>query len=84
MRSRTSSFASEEKPRDLTDVAEQLAVNLVVAGSVLRLGSRIRVDVQLVQVSGKTSLWSDRFDRELTDIDATRTTSRGRSPTDLD
>ena len=68
VRPRTSSFAFKDKPRDLTGVAEQLAVNLVVVGSVLRSGSRIRVDVRLVQVPGETSLWSDRFDRELTDI----------------
>ena len=68
VRSRTSSFAFKDKPRDLTKVAEQLAVNLVVVGSVLRSGSRVRVDVQLVQVPGETSLWSDRFDRELADM----------------
>ena len=45
-------------------------MNLIVVGSVLRSGSRIRIDVQLVQVPGETSLWSDRFDRELTDIHA--------------
>jgi TolB-like protein len=65
VRSRT---AFKDKPRNLTEVAEQLAVHLVVVGSVLRSGSRIRVDVQLVQVPGETSLWSERFDRELTDI----------------
>ena len=70
VRSRTSSFAFRDKPRDLTEVAEQLAVNLLVVGSVLRSGSRIRIDVQLVQVPGETSLWSERFDRELTDIHA--------------
>jgi adenylate cyclase len=43
-------------------------VNLVVVGTVLRSGSRIRIDVQLVQVPGETSLWSDRFDCEMTDI----------------
>jgi adenylate cyclase len=67
VRSRT---AFKDKPRDLTEVAKQLAVNLVVVGSVLRSGSRIRVDVRLVQVPGETSLWSCRFDRELTDIGA--------------
>jgi adenylate cyclase len=71
VRSRTSSFAFRDKPRDLTKVGKQLAVSLVVVGTVLRSGSRIRVDVQLVQVPGETSLWSDRFDRELTDIRAT-------------
>ena len=63
-----SSTAFKDKPRDLTEVAKQLAVNLVVVGSVLRSGNRIRVDIQLVQVPGETSLWSCRFDRELTDI----------------
>ncbi len=67
VRSRT---AFKDKPRDLTEVAEQLAVNLIVVGSVLRSGSRIRVDIQLVQVPGEKSLWSDRIDRELTDIGA--------------
>ena len=71
VRSRTSSFAFRDKPRDLTKVGKQLGVSLVVVGTVLRSGSRIRVDVQLVQVPGETSLWSDRFDRELTDIRAT-------------
>jgi serine/threonine protein kinase len=70
VRSVTSPFAFRDRPRDLTKVGERLAVNLVVVGSVLRSGSRIRIDVQLVQVPGETSLWSDRFDRELTDIGA--------------
>jgi serine/threonine-protein kinase len=67
VRSRT---AFKDKPRNLTEVAEQLAVDLVVVGSVLRSGSRIRVDVQLVQVPDETSLWSEVFDRELTDVNA--------------
>ena len=62
--------AFKDKPRDLAEVAGQLAVNLIVVGSVLRSGSRIRVDVRLLQVPGETSLWSDRIDRELTDIGA--------------
>ena len=70
VRSRTSSFTFSGKPRDLTEIGEQLAVNLVVVGSVLGLGSRIRIDIRLMQVAGQTSLWSAQFDRELTDIRA--------------
>jgi serine/threonine-protein kinase len=70
VRSRTSTFAFKGEPRDLTEVGEQLAVNLVVVGSVLRSGRRIRIDIRLVQVSGETLLWSDRFEHELTDISA--------------
>jgi TolB-like protein len=70
VRSRTSTFAFKGEPRDLTEVGKQLAVNLVVVGSVLRSGRRIRIDIRLVQVSGETLLWSDRFEHELTDISA--------------
>jgi serine/threonine-protein kinase len=51
-------------------VGEPLDVNLVIVGSVLRSGDRLRVDVQLVKVPGETPLWSGRFDRELADVGA--------------
>jgi TolB-like protein len=68
VRSRTSSFFFKDKPRNLRDVAEQLRVNLVVEGSVLLLGKRLRINAQLVRVAGDVPLWSERFDRELKDI----------------
>jgi serine/threonine-protein kinase len=68
VRSRTSSFAFKDKPRTLRDVGEQLGANLVVEGSVLRLGSRLRINAQLIRVAGDMPLWSDRFDRELKDV----------------
>jgi eukaryotic-like serine/threonine-protein kinase len=68
VRSRTSSFAFKDKARNLRDVAEQLGVNLVVEGSMIRSGSRLRINVQLVQVAGDVPLWAERFDRELKDI----------------
>jgi eukaryotic-like serine/threonine-protein kinase len=67
VRSRWSSFAFKGKPRSLHEVGEQLGVNLVIEGSVLRSGNRLRVNVQLVQVAGDVPLWADRFDRELND-----------------
>ena len=48
VRSRTSSFAFKDKPRNLRDVGEQLGVNLVVEGSIMRSGSRLRINAQLV------------------------------------
>ncbi|HJU42890.1 MAG TPA: protein kinase [Vicinamibacterales bacterium] len=68
VRSRTSSFALKDKPRDLRDVGRQLGVNLVVEGSVMRSGSRLRIHAQLVQVAGDVALWAKRFDREITDV----------------
>jgi serine/threonine-protein kinase len=68
VRSRTSSFAFKDKPRNLRDVGEQLGANLVVEGSVLRSGNKLRINAQLVQVAGDVPLWTERFERELDDI----------------
>ena len=68
VRSRTSSFAFKDKARNLRDVGEQLGVSFVVEGSIMRSGSRLRINAQLVQVAGDVPLWADRFDRELKDV----------------
>jgi eukaryotic-like serine/threonine-protein kinase len=68
VRSRTSSFAFKDKPRNLRDVAQQLRANLVVEGSVLRSDGRIRINAQLVHVADDVPLWSGKFDRESSDI----------------
>jgi TolB-like protein len=68
VRSRTSSFAFKDKPRNVRDVGQQLGANLVVEGSVLRAGNKLRVNAQLVQVAGDVPLWAERFDRELKDV----------------
>jgi serine/threonine protein kinase/tetratricopeptide (TPR) repeat protein len=68
VRSRTSSFAFKDKPHNVRDVGDQLGANLVVEGSVLRSGTKLRVNAQLVQVAGDVPLWSERFDREVKDI----------------
>lgn len=68
VRSRTSSFAFKGRPRSVRQVGEQLGVNLVVEGSVLRAGGRVRINVQLVSVADDVPLWSDQFDRDLQDV----------------
>jgi eukaryotic-like serine/threonine-protein kinase len=68
VRSRTSSFAFKDKPRNLRDVGQLLGVNLVVEGSIMRMGQRVRVNAQLVQVADDVPLWTERFDRQLEDI----------------
>jgi TolB-like protein/Tfp pilus assembly protein PilF len=68
VRSRTSSFAFKNKARNLRDVGEQLGVNVVVEGSILRSGSRLRINAQLVRVADDVPLWTERYDRELKDV----------------
>ena len=68
VRSRTSSFAFKDKPRSLRDIGQQFGANLVVDGSVLRSGNKLRINASLIPVAGDVPLWSDRFDRELKDV----------------
>lgn len=68
VRSRTSSFTFKDKPRNIREVGQQLKANLVVEGSVLRAGGRLRINAQFVRVADDVPLWSGRFDRELKDV----------------
>jgi TolB-like protein len=68
VRSRTSSFAFKDKPRNLRAIGQQLAVNLVVEGSIMRSGSKLRINAQLIQIAGDVPLWAEQFDRELKDV----------------
>jgi eukaryotic-like serine/threonine-protein kinase len=65
---RTSSFAFRGKEQDITGIAEALRVRTVLEGSVRRSGSRIRVTVQLINAKDGYHLWSERYDREMTDV----------------
>jgi len=65
---RTSSFAFRGKEQDVRKIAEALGVAHVLEGSVRRAGNRIRVTAQLIAAADGSHLWSERYDRELTDV----------------
>jgi adenylate cyclase len=65
---RTSSFAFRGKEADVREIGARLNVEHILEGSVRRAGDRIRVTAQLVKASDGYHLWSQRFDREMTDI----------------
>ncbi|MGI9075956.1 MAG: protein kinase domain-containing protein, partial [Gemmatimonadaceae bacterium] len=66
--SRTSAFAFKGKDQDIRKIGQQLNVENVLEGSVRKAGSKLRITAQLISVSNGYHLWSDRFDRELTDV----------------
>jgi len=68
VRSQTSSFAFKGKSRNLHEVGKQLAADYILEGSVLRSGQHLRIDAQLVRVRDDMTVWSDKYDRELTDV----------------
>jgi TolB-like protein len=65
---RTSSFQFKGQNLDIADVARQLNVAHVLEGSVRKADVRIRVTAQLIEAETGYHLWSDTYDRELTDI----------------
>ena len=65
---RTSAFAFRGKEQDITTIAEALRVRTILEGSVRRAGARIRVTAQLINAEDGYHLWSERYDRELTDV----------------
>lgn len=65
---RTSAFTFRGKEIDLRTIAERLNVATVLEGSVQRIGNRVRINVQLINGADESQLWSQRYDRELTDI----------------
>jgi TolB-like protein len=68
VRSQTSSFAFKGTTEKVRDVGKQLDVDYVVEGSVLRAGQQLRIDAQLVRVRDDFPLWSNQYDRALTDV----------------
>lgn len=66
--SRTSSFAFKGRRRSLREMGEILDVAYIVEGSVRKAGNRIRVTAQVIDVASDSHLWSEQYDRELSDI----------------
>jgi serine/threonine-protein kinase len=65
---RTSAFALRYKDLDIREIGSKLNVEYILQGSVRRAGNRMRVTAQLVNVETGYHLWSERYDREMTDV----------------
>jgi TolB-like protein len=65
---RSSSFQLRGAEKSAANVAAQLGATHLLDGSVRRNGARVRITTQLVECASQTMLWSDRFDRELSDV----------------
>jgi TolB-like protein len=63
-----SSAALMGKSADARKVGQELDVKYVLEGAVQRSGGRVRITVKLVDSDDNHNLWTDRYDRNLTDI----------------
>ena len=65
---RTSSFAFKGQNDDLRRIGETLGVENILEGSVRKSGQTVRITAQLIQVDDGFHLWSETYDRKLTDV----------------
>jgi len=66
--SRTSSFQFKGQSADVREIGRTLGVGAVLEGSVRKAGDRVRITAQLVNTTDGYHLWSESFDRELSDV----------------
>jgi len=66
--SRTSVMRYKGSETPLPQIAEELNVDAVVEGSVLRVGPRVRITAQLIHAATDTHVWAESYDRELADV----------------
>jgi len=65
---RTSSFSFKGKEVDVVTIARALGVANVLEGSVRKSGNTLRITAQLIRAVDSSHLWSQTYDRELTDV----------------
>jgi serine/threonine-protein kinase len=66
--SRTSVFALKNLREDVRTLGARLNVSTVLDGTVRQSGNRVRITVQLSSVEEGRTLWSERYDREISDV----------------
>jgi serine/threonine protein kinase/Tfp pilus assembly protein PilF len=66
--SRPSVMRYKNSGKSLPEIAKELNVQGIVSGSALKVGERVRISVQLIDVKTERNLWAEKYDREYRDI----------------
>lgn len=66
--SRTSAFAYKGQGMNIVDIAAELNVAHILEGSVRKQDNKVRITAQLIDAKTDRHLWSETYDREMTDI----------------
>jgi TolB-like protein len=65
---RTSAFQFKGKAQDLRAIGQALNADYLIEGSVRKAGTRIRITAQLIVADSGAHLWTENYDREMTDV----------------
>lgn len=71
--SRTSVMPYRGKEKNVREIGKALGVSTILEGSVRKDGNRVRVNVQLINAVNDEHIWSEVYDRDLTDVFAIQT-----------
>ncbi|MGA9011807.1 MAG: winged helix-turn-helix domain-containing protein [Acetobacteraceae bacterium] len=63
-----SAYSYKAKPVDVRKIGNELGVRSVLKGSMQRIGSTLKVNVQLISTETGAQLWSDRIDEQISDL----------------
>ena len=66
--SRTSSVLYKDSPKSLLQIGEELGVATLLEGTVLRQGNQVRITAQLIDAKSEGHLWTQIYERELSDL----------------
>lgn len=66
--SRTSVVRYKKTDKSLPQIAEALGADMVVEGTILRSGDRVRISAQLIDARTDTHVWAESYDRNLRDV----------------
>jgi TolB-like protein/DNA-binding winged helix-turn-helix (wHTH) protein/Tfp pilus assembly protein PilF len=66
--SHTSAMAYLGTHKPAAEIARELGVDALVEGSVVRSGSKVRINAQLIHAASDRHLWAHSYDREMSDI----------------
>lgn len=66
--SRTSVMQYKRTQKNVREIGRELGVATILEGSVRKAGNKVRISVQLIDAGTDEHLWSETYDRELTDI----------------
>ncbi len=66
--SRTSVIRYKERKPSIPEIADELGVDAMIEGSVLRAGNRVRITAQLIHGTTDRHLWAESYERDLSDV----------------
>ena len=81
---RGTAFTFKGRSVDAREIGRECGVRYLLEGSIIRAGSKVQINVQLIDTQSGGHLWADRFESDITDLFALQAAVTGRIAASLD